>query len=90
MCAKMLTGLRGSCYDAYMHSSNMYRKGNLPLPRIIIRRNDGPKRIGRNCFHEKRWGHATLPQYNGRIATRRRLHLLWLGPIFVITIPRGN
>jgi hypothetical protein len=68
----------------------MHRKGNDLMPRIKITRNTGPRRIGQNCFYGKRWGHETLPQYNGRIATRRRLHLFWLGPIFVVTIPEGK
>jgi hypothetical protein len=54
------------------------------MPRITITRNPGALRIGRHNFGGRRFSHATLPGARGR-----RLHLIWAGPLFILTIPRG-
>jgi hypothetical protein len=36
---------------------------------------------------QPRWKHGTLPVYHNLMPTRKRLHLFWIGPIFIYTVP---
>lgn len=52
--------------------------------KVRISRNPGPVRVGCAGFVGHRWKHETLPQRG----SRRKLHLWWLGPVFILSVPK--